>query len=183
MGIDAGAQPVRLTRWCVITGAPSSGKTEVILHLERRGQRVVHEAARAYIEQELEKGRTIQKIKEDPLRFERCILRRKVDIESRLPATERLFLDRAVPDSIAYFRFEGLDSSEPEQQSRQIRYHRVFFFDRLPFNHDPVRSEDETSAETLERLLKVSYHELGYVLIRVPVMPVAQRAQWVLDYR
>jgi predicted ATPase len=183
MEIDADVQPVRLTRWCVITGAPSSGKTDVIVNLERRGHRVVHEAARAYIEEELQKGQTVQKIKADPLRFERCILSRKIDIESRLPATERLFLDRALPDSIAYFRFEGLDSSEPEQRSRQIRYHRVFFFDRLPFNHDPVRLENEASAETLERLLKVSYQELGYDLIRVPVMPVAQRARWVLNYR
>ncbi len=175
------SQPVRSTRWCVITGAPSSGKTAVIAELESRGCKVVHEVARAYIEDELGKGRALQHIKADPLDFERRILLKKVDIESHLPAAERLFLDRAVPDSIAYFRYEGLDSTEPERLSRQTRYHRVFFFDRLPFAQDDVRSETEESAESLERLLKTGYRELGYELIRVPVMPVKQRAQFVLD--
>lgn len=182
MEIDPGVQPVRSTRWCVITGAPSSGKTAVIVELELRGFRVVHEAARAYIEQELEKGRRLQEVKSDRLHFERCILLRKFDIESQLPATDQLFFDRAVPDSIAYFRFEGLDSSEPERMSRQRLYHRVFFFDRLPFTHDSVRSENQADAVTLERLLKVSYRELGYEPIRVPVMPVAVRVRWVLDH-
>ena len=175
-------KPDRPTQWCVITGAPSSGKTAVIAELERRGCRVVHEAARAYIEEELEKGRTLQQVKADPLRFERCILLRKVAVESRLPSAQRVFLDRALPDSIAYFRFEGLDSSEPEQHGRLFRYHRIFFFERLQLAADPVRSENEQGAEILEELLDRSYRELGYDLIRVPVMPVEDRTQFVLSY-
>ena len=177
-----GSQPVRSTRWCVITGAPSSGKTAVILQLARKGCRVVHEAARAYIEEEQKKGRTLPDIKADRLDFERRILLKKLGIESHLPSTERIFLDRAVPDSIAYFRFEGLDSEEPERLSRLFRYHRVFLFDRLQFTPDAVRSENAESAETLERLLEVCYRELGYHPVRVPAMPVAERTQWVLDY-
>lgn len=183
MESDTGGQPARSTQWCVITGAPSSGKTAVILQLAQRGCRVVHEAARAYIEHELKKGRTLQEIKSDPLHFERRILLNKIDIESHLSATERLFLDRAVPDSIAYYRFEGLDSGEPERFSRLFRYRRVFFFDRLRLTRDAVRSENDDSAETLERLLEVSYRELGYDLIRVPVMPVAERTRLVLAYQ
>ena len=85
MEIDPGAQPVRSTRWCVITGAPSSGKTAVILDLERRGFRVVHEAARAYIEQELEKGRRLQEVKSDRLHFEfeeKFVARHQTRLES-----------------------------------------------------------------------------------------------------
>ncbi len=177
----ADSQPVRTTRWCVVTGAPSSGKTAVISELESRGCKVVHEVARAYIEDELAKGRSLQQIKADPLDFERRILYEKVDIETHLLAAERLFFDRAMPDSIAYFRYEGLDSTEPERLSRLTRYLRVFFFDRLPFAQDDVRSETDETAETLERLLKTGYRELGYELIPVPVMPVNQRAQFVLD--
>jgi len=176
-------QAVRFTRWCVITGAPSSGKTAVINQLERRGCKVVHEAARAYIGEELEKGLTLQNIKADRLAFERRILLKKVEIESHLPAAERWFLDRAVPDSIAYFRFEGLDASQPERLSRLIRYQHVFIFDRLQFARDTVRSENDESAESLERLLQDCYRQLGYELIRVPVMPVNERTRFVLDYR
>ena len=178
--MDEDGGPVRSTRWCVITGAPSSGKTAVILELERRGFRVIKEVARAFIEEELKKGRTLQEIKSDPLRFERRLLLKKIDIESRQPASERCFLDRAVPDSIAYYRFEDLDSTEPERHSRLIRYHRVYFFDRLQLTRDPVRSENDESAERLERLLALGYRELGYEPIRVPVMPVAERTRFVL---
>ena len=45
------------TNWYVITGAPSSGKSSVIRELENLGYRVVHEVARAYIEEELKKGK------------------------------------------------------------------------------------------------------------------------------
>jgi len=53
------------TNWHVITGAPCSGKTSVICELERLGHPVVHEAARAYIDKELEKGKTMARIKAD----------------------------------------------------------------------------------------------------------------------
>ena len=182
MEIDTGGKPVATTQWRVITGAPSSGKTAVICRLERLGCSVVHEAARALIEEELKKGQTLQAIKADALRFERRILYRKVEIEVQLRTEDRVYLDRAVPDSIAYYRFEGLDSSEPERYSRLVRYHRIFFFDRLQFAADAVRSEDDQSAEMLERLLERSYLDLGYDLIRVPVMPVEQRAKWVLAH-
>ena len=109
----AGSQPVRSTRWCVITGAPSSGKTAVIVQLERRGCRIVHEVARAYIEEELEKGRTLQSIKADPLDFERRILLRKMDIESHLPAAERLYLDELMQTEDA---IEGLTAFVEKRQ-------------------------------------------------------------------
>ena len=51
------------TNWYVITGAPCSGKTAVICALEQMGCQVVHEVARAYIDKELGKGKSIAQIK------------------------------------------------------------------------------------------------------------------------
>ncbi|MBW1726234.1 MAG: AAA family ATPase [Deltaproteobacteria bacterium] len=51
------------TNWYVTTGAPCSGKTAVISALEQLGYPVVHEVARAYIDEELKKGKSIAKIK------------------------------------------------------------------------------------------------------------------------
>jgi hypothetical protein len=36
----------------------------------------------------------------------------KARIENALPLNRTVFLDRAVPDSIAYYRLEGLDPSD-----------------------------------------------------------------------
>ena len=170
----------RATEWCVITGAPCSGKTTVLSELARRGFRVVPEAARAYIDAELKKGRHLDEIKSDPARFEGQIFRTKLAIETRLPARERLFFDRALPDSIAYYRLEGLDPAEPRRHSLRVRYRRVFLFERMVFTRDTVRTEDPQTAERIERLIEGAYTDLGYAIVRVPLIPVAERADFVI---
>jgi len=91
---------MKQTNWHVITGAPCSGKTTVIRELEQLGYPVVHEVARAYIDERLKTGETIDRIKADILSFERHILYKKIAIEQSLFKEETVFLDRAVPDSI-----------------------------------------------------------------------------------
>ena len=168
------------TRWYVITGAPCSGKTAVIRGLERRGFPVVHEVARAYIDDELKKGRGINAVKADTRAFESHILNKKIEIEAALPIDTVIFLDRAVPDSIAYYRLSGLDPGEPLEKSRTYRYKKVFLFERLLFEKDPVRSENENMAAKLEMLLAESYRMLGYSLVRVPLLPVGERVDFIL---
>jgi predicted ATPase len=170
---------VRITRWCVLTGAPCSGKTSVIEELHCRGFRVVHEAARALIDAQLREGRRLEEIKADAAAFEGRVFRSKLAVEKRLPAFELVFLDRALPDSIAYYRLEGLDPAQPRRECRRVRYHRVFLLDRLQFTRDPVRSEDAATAERIEALIVEAYQSMGYPLIRVPVVPVAERADYI----
>lgn len=168
------------TNWHVITGAPCSGKTSVIKEIERRGIRVIHEVARGYIDRQLGKGLRLEQIKADVLQFERHILQEKIRIEDALTETEPVFFDRGVPDSIAYYHLEGLDPAEPLAYSRRTRYRRVFFFERFDFSQDEVRSEDELLAAKLNGLLLEAYAQIGYDIIRVPVMPVADRTDLVL---
>jgi predicted ATPase len=171
---------MKQTGWCVITGAPCSGKSAVVNELRRRGHRIVEEVARSMINEEMERGRSLVEIKADILAFERGILRRKLAIEAALPIAELIFLDRAIPDSIAYFTLEGLDPAEPLQKSRLFRYHRIFLFERLQFMQDPIRSENGAIATRIENLLADVYHHLGYDVVRIPVMPIGERADQVL---
>jgi predicted ATPase len=166
----------------VITGAPCSGKTAVIKMLEQRGYKVVHEVARAYIDNELMRGKTLTQIKADEWAFERHILIEKVRIESTLKKDEVVFFDRGVPDSIAYYKLNGLDSTEPFQKSREVRYQNVFLFERLRFLTDPVRSEDEKTARRLNRLIEESYQSLGYDIIHVPIISVEGRTEFILKH-
>ena len=168
------------TNWYVITGAPSSGKTSVICELERLGYRIVHEVARAYIDEELKKGRTIEQIKFDEIAFERHILYEKIKIEESLPKKEIIFFDRAVPDSIAYFKSAGLNPNEPVKKSNLVRYKKIFLFERLEFEKDRVRSEDEVKAAELELLLMDVYQMLGYNIVHVPVLSVQERTDFIL---
>ena len=179
--IHTDVRPIQ-TNWHVITGAPSSGKTTVINQLARKGLRVKHEVARAYIDQRLANGETLEQIKTDPLAFERHILLTKVNIEKMLPPRDIIFLDRAVPDSIAYFELEGLAVNEPTILSRHMHYKTIFLFERLAFEKDCVRWEDHDQAARLEVLLARAYADLGYAITHVPLMSVEDRVDFVLEH-
>jgi predicted ATPase len=166
----------------VITGAPCSGKTAVIDELEQRGYRVIHEVARAHIDALLKTGLRLEQIKADERRFERHILHEKIRIESALTNVETIFFDRAVPDSIAYFKLAGLDIEEPLKMSTRVRYKKIFLFERLQWLNDKVRCEDEDRASQLDLLIKESYQRLGYELIPVPIRSVRGRADLVLTH-
>ena len=170
------------SNWYVITGAPCSGKSAVIRSLDCRGFKVVPETARSYINSQLASGRTLMEIKSDVLSFERHILHEKIRIEQTLPKDQTIFLDRAVPDSVAYFQLEGLDGNEPLSNSRYVRYRGIFLFDRLTFQTDAVRTEDSTLAGQIELHLEACYRQLDYPIIRVPVMPIGQRVDWILKH-
>jgi len=170
------------TNWVVLTGAPCSGKTSVICELERRGFQVKHEVARALIDTALAQGRSLEAIRADEAAFEGRILARKVKIENNLPPQALIFLDRAIPDSIAYFKYAGLDITVPLSKSRLFRYKRVLFFDRLRIEKDAVRIEDDAAASRLECLLLECYQDLGYPVSRVPLLPVERRADWILSH-
>ena len=177
-----GEHLMQQTHWHVITGAPCSGKTAVICELERRGYPVVHEAARAYIHEELQKGKTMAQIKANISAFERHILYQKIEIERSLSKDATVFLDRAIPDSIGYYLLEGLNPDDPIQKSGQWRYKNIFFFERITFEIDMVRSEDDEIAAALDGLLKKSYQMLGYEIISVPLMTIEDRVDFILKH-
>ena len=173
---------MRQTNWYVITGAPCSGKTAVIDELEQRGFHVIHEVARAYIDEQLAEGLLLYQIKADELQFERHILNEKVRIEASLSANETVFFDRGLPDSIAYFKLSGIDSTEPLKKSGCHRYKHVFFFERFGFSKDSVRSENEATADKLDFLIYESYRMLGYDLVPVPKLQIPKRTDFILTH-
>jgi len=170
------------TNWYVITGAPSSGKTTLVEALEKKGYLVIHEVARAYIEMEMEHGRTLGQIRADKKSFENWILNRKLAIEETLPAGEIIIFDRAIPDSIAYFEEAGLDPQEAIDKSPRNRYKMVFLLDLLPYQADHARIEDSQIAKRLDQGIERSYKMLGYTVMRIGVMSVAERLELVTAY-
>ena len=169
------------TNWCVITGAPSSGKTTLIIHLEKAGYEVVHEVARALIQSELARGLTLEQIRADKKTFENKILEAKVALEADLVKETLIFFDRGIPDSIAYFDIAGLDTGLAVEKSPSNHYRKVFLLDRLPFEKDRVRIEEQATADKLDQALEKSYRILGYEVTRIGVMSVEERLRTVLD--
>lgn len=178
-------QPEKMqsTEWIVITGAPSSGKTSVINDLKARGYHVQDEVAREYIEACIARGLSVQDIRADGgCELQQQILRLKTEREAVLSPKDTVFLDRGIPDSMAYFRLAGLDIAAAKAAAAKFRYDAVFLFDRLPIVDDGVRVEDEAMANDIDKMLMQDYRSLGYDPVRVPVMPVEKRTDFILNF-
>lgn len=173
---------MQTTQWYVITGAPCAGKTTLIKALAQLGYAVVHEVARAYLMQQRAQGLDLAAVKSDLANFEREILYRKAAIESKLPCEQLIFLDRALPDSTAYFKAAGLDISETLTYVQRFRYQGIFLLERVPCTKDAVRTEDDAMAATLEQLLQETYRDLGYSPVHVPLLRLTDRVLFVLKH-
>jgi predicted ATPase len=169
------------TNWHVITGASCSGKTTLIDQLADQGFRTVPEVGRQYFERELAKGRTIDEIREDRATLTCQVYDIMVKLENGLRAIDVLFLDRALPDSLAFFRFAGRNPNEFLPDCFQHRYASVFMLNRLPYRKDGVRAADDPTAAYFESWMVRDYRALGYNVVRVPVLSPEERLAFVLD--
>jgi predicted ATPase len=169
------------TNWHVITGASSSGKTTLIDQLAAKGFQTVPEVGRQYFDRELAKGRTIDEIREDRATLTCQLYDMWVKLLSGLRANEVLFLDRGLPDSLAFYRFAGMDPNEILPDCFQHRYASVFMLDRLPYQQDGIRAGDDTSAAYFDSWMERDYSAIGYNVVRVPVLPPDERLAFVLE--
>lgn len=138
----------------VFTGGPYSGKTSVLLALGRLGFVAVGEAA------------------EEQLRAE-------VHIRD---SNATVFFDRGIIDIAAYTEF-CLGRSHPRlfEHAPGMRYDAVFSFDMLPWEKTDDRFEGcEADAKMIAERLIAAYELWGYSPIRVPVMPIAARCNFIL---
>lgn len=170
------------TRWHVLTGAACSGKTTLLTLLAAQGYDVVPEGAREWFQHALAEGRSLQEIHADDRAVQRAIAALQIHLEERADPVRSIVLDRALPDSLAFYRLVGLDPDELLAQCRVHRYETVLLLDRLPQHRDcALGPEDEASSAFLDEWLEHDYRALGYDVIRIPVMPVETRLAVVLD--
>jgi len=160
--------------WYVITGGPSSGKTTIINELSKLGFHTIPEAARLLIDREMTNGKSLGQIREDELEFQEIFLKMKIEIEGKAPKDKTVFLDRAIPDSIAYYEFWGFNAKELKELCKEKRYNKIFFLEQLPFKKDYARVENEEEANRMSEFFFKVYADLGYEIIRIPAMSVGE---------
>ena len=169
------------TNWYVLTGGPCSGKSTTLEHLSSKGYLVIPEMARVVIDEGLTAGQTIDQIRGDEISFQSRVLDRKIKLERELSVDSITFLDRGMPDTIAYYRNLGISVPVFLLGQPEWRYKSVFFMEQLPFTNDYGRIESEEDALKLSTMLYMSYIECGYTLIKVPIMSVEERAKFIIE--
>jgi predicted ATPase len=169
------------TKWHVITGTICSGKSTLIDQLGDNGFRTAPEAARLYYEREMASGRKIEEIRGDMVSCVHGIVDLMLEIERGLDPNQVFYLDRGLPDPLAFCRQIGLDPNEFLPDCFHHRYASVFILDGFPVQLDGVRTEDDTSADYLDEWHYRDYTALGYRVVRVPVLPPQERLAFVLE--
>lgn len=124
---------MKQTNWYVITGAPSSGKTTLLNYLSKLGYYTIPESARALIDREMASGKTLKDIRKNGEEFQKKVLGMKIEVEKNLDPKDTVFLDRGIPDSLAYFQVNGLDTSYIYKLCNNYEYRKVFVLERLEF--------------------------------------------------
>ena len=179
---DLLSTPFRLqTNWHVITGAPSCGKTTLINLLADKGFQTVPESARQFMEREIARGRTINEIHANGAALQRDIEDMQLGVERRLRASDVIFLDGAVPGSLAWYRVFGLNPNDVLPGCFHHRYASIFILDRLPLQQDGLRFDDHAYNNFLDEWHTRDYLALGYNIVRVPVLAPEERLAFVLE--
>ena len=170
------------TNWNVITGGPCTGKTTVVELLSGMGYKTTIEHARHYIDSLKEKGESVEEIRANKRKFQRGILDMQIEEETKLDPNEVVFLDRALPDAMAYYKFLGLEYDDDlVELSARYGYRTVFILARLPLINDYARLEDEEEQIRIHNLIIEVYGTLPYPVVHVPVLPPQERVEFILN--
>lgn len=168
----------------LIIGGPGTGKTTLIEGLESRGFCCYPEISRE-VTAEAKKQGIEQLFLEKPLLFSELLLegRKKQFTSAQQEPHEQVFLDRGIPDVLAYMHYIG--DSYPaffDQACRDHQYDRIFI---LPpweeiYVSDAERYENFEQAKVIYQHLVETYQKYGYQLTEVPKGSVEDRITYIL---
>ncbi|PWA10117.1 AAA family ATPase [Flavobacterium laiguense] len=172
----------RQTNWYVITGGPSSGKTTTVTLLKERGYVTTMEHARHFLDTQRLKGKTIQEIRSNQREFQLGVLDMQIEQENEISPDVLVFLDRAIPDALAYYRFLNLPVDKKLTEAlRTVSYKKVFILDCLPLVNDYARNENVEAQKKIHALITEVYESLPFPVVHVPILPTAERVDFILN--
>jgi predicted ATPase len=169
-----------------IIGGPGTGKTTIIHALKNKGYCCYDEISRQ-ITLEAKKQGIDQLFLEKPLLFSELLLEGRIKQfkEAQKESHDIVFLDRGIPDILAYMHYIG-DSYPDNFKSacHQNKYSKIFI---LPpwqeiYESDNERYENYEEAKIIYDHLKKTYQKYDYDLIEVPKDIVEKRILFILDH-
>ena len=169
----------------VITGGPGTGKSSIIKFLEKKGYACLHEVSREITAAAQREG-VAQLFLAQPLLFSQKLLEARIDQyhEAATMQSEMIFLDRGLPDVVAYMDYFG--TSYPpyfNEACEKYKYHQIFL---LPpwkeiYLTDNERYESFEQALEIHNHLKKSYLSMGYTPIEILKDTVEARSEFILN--
>ena len=169
----------------VITGGPGTGKSSIITELLKRGYTCLEEISRQVI-LDARKDGIDQLFLKDPLLFSKLLLegRKKQYLEALDYKDPLVFMDRGLPDVLAYMDFIGdTYPSDFKEICKTHVYDYVFILEPWQeiFTQDNERYESFEQAVKIHHHLLETYQKYDYNLLDVPFDSVESRANHILE--
>ncbi len=173
------------TKRIVITGGPGTGKTSIINELKRRDHICMEEISRQITLDARKKG-VEQLFLTKPLLFSELLLkgRKSQFIEASKMPNDLVFLDRGIPDIVAYMDYIGDNYPKLFIEACEINvYDHVFILAPWQeiFISDNERYENFDQAIEIHNHLVNTYAKYNYKLIDVPFNSVETRTDYILN--
>ena len=146
------------------------------------GYQTTIELARHYIDLQRMNGRSVDEIRSNQRQFQHKVLNLQIDLERRLVPHELVFLDRGLPDELAYYKYFNLPPDEKlVEYLEHASYKKIYIMDLLPLCADYARTEDVDAQKALHQLIIDTYNQRSEPVVMVPVLPPKERVQFILD--
>lgn len=172
------------TKKIVITGGPGTGKSSIILEFLKRGYTCLEEISREVTLKAREDG-VDQLFLKNPLLFSELLLkgRKQQYDDAENHNSELVFIDRGLPDVLAYMDFIG--DKYPKEFIATCKtnvYDYVFILSPWQeiFKSDNERYENFEQAVNIHHHLLDTYKKYEYNLLDVPFDTVEKRADYIL---
>ncbi|HBK82147.1 MAG TPA: ATPase [Flavobacterium sp.] len=167
----------------VLMGGPGTGKTSLLEKLKQEGYSCYPEISREIIREAQKRG-VAQLFLKQPLLFSKLLLagRTKQFEQAQQENARIVFLDRGLPDVLAYMNFTG--NNYPyffETACKKYIYSKIFI---LPiweeiYKTDAERYETYEQAVLIEQHLMHTYKKFGYKPIEIPKDTLEKRVQFI----
>lgn len=169
----------------VIIGGPGTGKSTIIEALIKKGHCCYPEISREVTLNAKKEG-IDQLFLEDPLLFSKLLLDGRIkQYQNALDEPhEIVFLDRGIPDVLAYMHYIGDDCPNYFNEACKTHLYSKIFI--LPpweeiYLTDAERYENFEQANLIYHFLQDTYKNYGYELIEVPKDTLDNRILFILD--
>lgn len=167
---------MKSTKWLILTGAPSSGKSSLARHLERYGFKVHYEVARKLLEENPDARLDQDKFSED-------VALDDVKSMASLDIDKLIVFDTSWVCHEVYNRFYNRFKHNIYSGAEIYTFKYVFILDALDKPEaDGIRIENQKECLEISKKMEEAYKSLGYSVVRIPAMPLDNRAAFIFNH-
>ncbi|TCM48311.1 putative ATPase [Rhizobium sp. PP-F2F-G48] len=169
----------------VVTGGPGSGKSSLIKAMAKRGFRIMPEAGRAIIQNQVRIDGPALPWADRAIFAELMLGWEMRSYHEAVASDVPVLMDRGIPDVVGYLTLCNLPVPAHIEAAAEIYpYNKQVFlapyWDAI-FTQDTERKQDRQEAEATGIVMAETYTRLGYQIVELPLVGIEQRADFMAD--